>query len=116
MLKTPLRAGHGASPVPAEPFDVDRRLHSMDRLRTIEHLLQFGTECRIGAVVDQVNRAKWRHIIDNAIVGRLCACGQIEADLNRTRDADGLVPAALYQIARRGQRRRSGRSRWFAVA
>ncbi|MFM0008152.1 hypothetical protein PQR57_45495 [Paraburkholderia dipogonis] len=41
-------------------FDVDRRLYSMDRLHTIEHLLQFGTECRIGAVVGEVNRAN-RH-------------------------------------------------------
>lgn len=78
-MKTPPRAGHGAWPVPAESFDVDLRLHSMDRLRMIEHLLQFGTECRIGAVLDYVNRAKSRYIIDNAIVGSLSACGQIEA-------------------------------------
>jgi len=36
--------------------DVDRALHGMDRLPTIEHVLQFGAKRRIGEVVDQVNR------------------------------------------------------------
>lgn len=38
--------------------DMDCPLHRMDRLPTIEHVLQFGAEGRIGEVVDQVDRAE----------------------------------------------------------